>query len=50
MSVDLSRMSNLQLHALNNWQKTHDFFVKYQDRLVYGTDRAVNATSNKTEL
>jgi predicted TIM-barrel fold metal-dependent hydrolase len=50
MSVDLSRMSNLQLHALNNWQKTHDFFVKYQDRLVYGTDRAVNATSNKEEL
>ncbi|MEO8583318.1 MAG: amidohydrolase family protein [Flavitalea sp.] len=42
MSVDLSRMSNLQLHTLRNYQKTRDFFIKYQDRLLYGTDRQVN--------
>ena len=50
MSVDLSRMSNLQLHALTDWQKTHDFFIKYQDQLVYGSDRAINATADHTEL
>jgi len=49
MSVDLSRMSNLQLHALTNWQKTHDFFIKYQDRLIYGTDTAIGA-ANPEEL
>lgn len=46
MSVDLSRMPYLQLHAKNDWKGTHDFFIKYQDRLVYATDRAVNATKD----
>jgi predicted TIM-barrel fold metal-dependent hydrolase len=46
MRVDLSRMPFIQLHALQNWQKTHDFFVKYQDRLVYGTDRQVNVAKD----
>lgn len=50
MRVDLSRMSNLQLHALKNWQKTHDFFLKYQDRLVYGTDQAINPAANPEKL
>ncbi|MGB4400343.1 MAG: amidohydrolase family protein [Daejeonella sp.] len=47
MKVDLSRMSNLKLHALNDRDKTRDFFIKYQDRLVYGSDRQVNPTSDK---
>jgi predicted TIM-barrel fold metal-dependent hydrolase len=50
MRVDLSRMSNLQLHALQNWKKTRDFFLKYQDRLVYGTDQAINATADPSKL
>lgn len=50
MSVDLSRMSNLQLHALKNWQKTHDFFIKYQDRLIYGSDKAINSTAQPVEM
>jgi predicted TIM-barrel fold metal-dependent hydrolase len=50
MAVDLSRMSNLQIHTKNNWQKTHDFFIKYQDRLLYGTDRSVNETKNPAEM
>lgn len=50
MWVDLSRMNYIQLHTLNNWQKTHDFFVKYQDRLIYATDRQVNATTDSSEL
>jgi predicted TIM-barrel fold metal-dependent hydrolase len=50
MAVDMARMSNLQLHAMNDWQKTRDFFIKYQDRLVYATDRAVNPTENPENL
>jgi len=50
MSVDLSRMSNLKLHALKNRQKIRDFFIKYQDRLLYATDTAINASTNPTEM
>jgi hypothetical protein len=50
MSVDLSRMANLQYHAKKDWQKTRDFFIKYQDRLVYATDRAVNPTQDTESL
>ncbi len=50
LSVDLSRMSNLQLHALKNWQKTRNFFIKYQDRLIYGSDKAIGSTTNPAEL
>jgi predicted TIM-barrel fold metal-dependent hydrolase len=50
MRVDLSRMSNLQLHALQDWQKTRKFFLKYQDRLVYGTDQAINAAKDPAKL
>lgn len=39
MAVDMAeRISHLQFQALTNWQKVHDFFIKYQDRLLYGTD------------
>lgn len=50
MAVDLSRMANLQIHAKTNWQKTHDFFIKYQDRLLYGTDRSIGTTKNPEDL
>jgi hypothetical protein len=50
MSVDLSRITNLQLHTLTDRQKTRNFFIKYQDRLVYGTDRAINPSTNPAEL
>ena len=50
MRVDLSRISNLQLHTLNDRQKTRNFFIKYQDRLVYGTDKAINANANPAEF
>jgi len=39
MSVDMAeRVSHLQYQTLTEWQKVHDFFIKYQDRLLYGTD------------
>jgi predicted TIM-barrel fold metal-dependent hydrolase len=50
MSVDLTRMSNLKLHALKNRQKTRNFFIKYQDRLIYGTDRSISASTNSTSM
>jgi predicted TIM-barrel fold metal-dependent hydrolase len=50
MSVDLSRMSNIELHALRNREKTRDFFIKYQDRLLYATDSAINPTKDPERL
>lgn len=50
MSVDLTRMSNLKLHAMENYEQTRNFFIKYQDRLLYGTDTAINTTENPEEL
>jgi predicted TIM-barrel fold metal-dependent hydrolase len=50
MHVDLTRMSNIKLHTLNNRQKTRSFFIKYQDRLIYGTDTAINPSDSPEEL
>ena len=50
MSVDLARMQDLFLHTKNNRQKTRDFFIKYQDRLLYATDLQVNATKDTAAL
>jgi len=50
MYVDLTRMPNLKLHTFNNREKTRAFFIKYQDRLIYGTDSQINATTNAEEL
>ena len=44
MAVDMAeRVSHLQYQALTNWQKVHDFFIKYQDRIIYGTDVRIDA-------
>ena len=50
MNVDLARMSDLYLHAKNNWQKTHEFFIKYQDRLLYATDVQVGVAKDAKEM
>jgi len=50
MSVDLSRMSNLKLHTLKNRQKTRAFFIKYQDRLIYATDTAINTSKDPAKM
>ncbi|MDR2139136.1 MAG: amidohydrolase [Tannerella sp.] len=37
--VDLSaRLGHVQLQTLQNRQKVCDFFIKYQDRMLYGSD------------
>ena len=39
MSVEpAERFGQLQYQSIQNWQKVHDFFIKYQDRIMYGTD------------
>lgn len=50
MAVDLARMSDLYYHALVDWQKTRDFFIKYQDRLLYATDVQVRETGDPAEM
>ncbi len=50
MHVDLTRMPNLKLHTFNDRQKTREFFIKYQDRLIYGTDSSINASTNAAEF
>jgi predicted TIM-barrel fold metal-dependent hydrolase len=50
MAVDLARMPDLNLHALNNREATRNFFIKYQDRLLYATDVQVRETDNEEEM
>lgn len=39
LAVDIAaRIEHLQNTATTDWQKIHDFFIKYQDRIIYGTD------------
>lgn len=51
MAVDTAeRISHLQLQAMTDWQKVHDFFIKYQDRIIYGTDIIVDGTKDTSEM
>ena len=41
MAVDMAeRISHFQYQAVTDWQKVRDFFINYQDRLIYATDDA----------
>ncbi len=41
MSVDLAaRMGQVFYQAIQNREKVRDFFIKYQDRILYATDKA----------
>jgi predicted TIM-barrel fold metal-dependent hydrolase len=51
MAVDTaSRISHLQHQAKTKWQKVHDFCMKYQDRIIYGTDIIVHGTKDPLEM
>ena len=40
MAVDLAaRLIHLQYQSITNYKKVRDFMIKYQDRLIYGTDQ-----------
>lgn len=43
LAVDLAeRISHLQYQAVNDHDKVRDFFIKYQDRILYATDIIVD--------
>ncbi|MHA4811631.1 amidohydrolase family protein [Flavitalea flava] len=47
MVVDMAaRISHFQYQAITDWQKVHDFFIRYQDRLLYATDRIAEDNNN----
>jgi len=51
MAVDMAeRICHLQFQSVKNWQKVHDFFIKYQDRIVYSTDMGVRTDSDLSAL
>ncbi|MCM4168091.1 hypothetical protein KCTC52924_03644 [Arenibacter antarcticus] len=51
MAVDMAaRISQLQYQTMTNRQKVRDFMIKYQDRLIYGTDLSVEPSSDPGAL
>lgn len=43
LAVDMAeRISHLQYQAVNEYEKVRDFFIKYQDRILYATDITVD--------
>lgn len=51
MAVDTAeRISHLQLQAITDWQKIHDFVIKYEDRIIYGTDIIANGAMPAAEM
>jgi predicted TIM-barrel fold metal-dependent hydrolase len=51
MAVDMAeRISHLQYQSISNWQKIHDFMIKYQDRLLYATDIIVDGSKSPSEM
>ncbi|MCG2461651.1 amidohydrolase [Flavobacteriaceae bacterium F89] len=51
MAVDMAgRISHLQYQSSINRLKVRDFVIKYQDRLIYGTDLSAEPSSDPSEL
>jgi len=47
MAVDMAaRICHLQYQSARDRKKVRDFCIKYQDRLLYGTDRSLDRTNN----
>ena len=47
MALDFAeRVGHVQYQTIGDWQKVHDFFIKYQDRIIYGSDLQEDETSN----
>jgi predicted TIM-barrel fold metal-dependent hydrolase len=46
MAVDMAaRIPHLHNQAEKDWQKVHDFFIKYQDRILYATDFVITESA-----
>jgi len=51
MAVDMAeRIPHLQHQSIKEWQRVRDFFIKYQDRLLYGTDLIVDGKRTPEEM
>lgn len=51
MAVDMAaRLSALQYQAITNREGVRNFFIKYQDRLIYATDLEAGGTINAPEF
>jgi hypothetical protein len=51
MAVDMAaRICHLQFQSMTDREKVRNFCIKYQDRLLYGTDLSSEETSNDAEL
>ncbi len=51
MAVDMAaRICHLQYQSAKDRKRVRDFIIKYQDRLLYGTDLSDNDNSDGTEL
>jgi len=49
LAVDIAaRIEHLQNTAVTDWQKIYDFFIKYQDRILYGTDLVESENSDSS--
>lgn len=47
MAVDISaRIAHLQYQSAEDFERVRDFCIKYQDRLLYGTDVGYSGSSN----
>lgn len=44
------RVVHLQLQAKDDWNKVRDFCIKYQDRIIYGTDVIDDGSKTATEI
>ena len=50
MAVDMAaRIVHLEVQARDNWQKVHDFMVRYSDRILYATDKMATTNANPKE-
>ena len=51
MAVDMAaRIRHLEYQTAKNWQRVHDFMVKYQDRFLYATDLGAEVTTDTTKI
>lgn len=47
MAVDMAaRIGHLQHQGITNYDKVRNFFIQYQDRLIYATDSGISAASD----
>jgi predicted TIM-barrel fold metal-dependent hydrolase len=50
LKVDLSaRMAHLQLQSIKEYQRVREFLIKYQDRILYGTDITINSNEANSD-